>query len=59
MATRMPAVFFGHGNPMNALASNAWTQEWAAFGHQIARPSAVLCVSAHWFLSGTLVTTME
>ena len=59
MATRMPAIFFGHGNPMNALATNAWTQGWAAFGRSIARPRAVLCVSAHWYLSGTLVTSME
>ena len=59
MATRMPAVFFGHGNPMNALTSNAWTQGWSVFGRNIARPRAVLCVSAHWYLSGTLVTSME
>jgi 4,5-DOPA dioxygenase extradiol len=59
MATRMPAVFFGHGNPMNALTSNAWTQGWTVFGQNIARPRAVLCVSAHWYLSGTLVTSME
>ena len=59
MATRMPAMFFGHGNPMNALTSNAWTQGWAAFGQNIPRPRAVLCVSAHWYLSATLVTAME
>jgi len=59
MATRMPAIFFGHGNPMNALATNAWTQGWAAFGRSIARPRAVLCISAHWYLSGSLVTAME
>ena len=59
MATRMPAMFFGHGNPMNALASNAWTQGWAAFGQNIPRPRAVLCVSAHWYLSATLVTAMR
>jgi 4,5-DOPA dioxygenase extradiol len=28
----MPAVFFGHGNPMNALRSNAWTAAWASLG---------------------------
>jgi len=58
METRMPAMFFGHGNPMNALTSNAWTQGWAAFGQDIPRPRAVLCVSAHWYLPGTLVTAM-
>jgi 4,5-DOPA dioxygenase extradiol len=59
MATRMPAMFFGHGNPMNALTSNAWTQGWSDFGQNIPRPRAVLCVSAHWCLSSTLVTGME
>jgi 4,5-DOPA dioxygenase extradiol len=58
MPTRMPAMFFGHGNPMNALSSNAWTRGWSAFGQDIPRPRAVLCVSAHWYLSGTRVTAM-
>lgn len=56
MAERMPAIFFGHGNPLNALASNAWTDGWAALGKNIPRPRAVLCVSAHWYLPATLVT---
>ncbi|HVG30820.1 MAG TPA: 4,5-DOPA dioxygenase extradiol [Pyrinomonadaceae bacterium] len=56
MMTRMPAVFFGHGNPMNALARNAWTQGWASVGASLPRPKAVLCVSAHWYLPATLVT---
>ena len=56
MADRMPAIFFGHGNPLNALARNAWTDGWAAIGREIPRPRAVLCVSAHWYLPATLVT---
>jgi 4,5-DOPA dioxygenase extradiol len=56
MADRMPAIFFGHGNPQNALAHNAWTGGWAAIGKEIPRPRAVLCVSAHWYLPATLVT---
>ena len=58
MAKRMPAIFFGHGNPMNALAHNAWTEGWAAIGKDIPRPQAVLVVSAHWYLPATLVTAM-
>jgi 4,5-DOPA dioxygenase extradiol len=54
----MPAIFFGHGNPMNALQQNDWTQAWAAIGQSIPRPRAVLCVSAHWYLPATLVTAM-
>ena len=54
----MPAIFFGHGNPMNALQSNDWTEAWAEIGKSIPRPRAVLCVSAHWYLPATLVTAM-
>jgi 4,5-DOPA dioxygenase extradiol len=52
----MPAIFFGHGNPLNALARNAWTEGWSAIGHSIPRPRAIVSVSAHWYLPGTLVT---
>jgi len=58
MATTMPAIFFGHGNPMNALAKNDWTEAWAAIGRTIPTPRGILCVSAHWYLPATLVTTM-
>ncbi len=56
MSDRMPAIFFGHGNPLNALARNEWTEAWAAVGESIPRPRAVVCVSAHWYLPATLVT---
>jgi 4,5-DOPA dioxygenase extradiol len=55
----MPTVFFGHGNPMNALVRNAWTDGWAAIGHELPQPRAVLCVSAHWYVPGTHVTAMR
>jgi 4,5-DOPA dioxygenase extradiol len=54
----MPVIFFGHGNPMNALADNAYTRKWTALGRALPRPRAVLCVSAHWYLPGTAVTAM-
>jgi 4,5-DOPA dioxygenase extradiol len=54
----MPAIFFGHGNPMNALADNAWTNGWAKIGREMPRPRAVLCISAHWYLPATLLTAM-
>lgn len=57
--TRMPAIFFGHGNPMNALLHNGWTAAWEQIGRGIPRPEAILCVSAHWYLPGTMVTAME
>lgn len=52
----MPAFFFGHGNPMNALLKNAYTDGWAHIGNSIPRPKAVLSVSAHWYLPATSVT---
>ena len=58
MTKPMPAIFFGHGNPMNALMDNDYTKGWAAIGKATPRPKAVLCVSAHWYLSGTAVTAM-
>jgi 4,5-DOPA dioxygenase extradiol len=58
MAKPMPAIFFGHGNPMNALERNEWTAGWAAIGNEIPRPRAVLSVSAHWYLPATLLTAM-
>jgi 4,5-DOPA dioxygenase extradiol len=54
----MPAIFFGHGNPLNALLQNAYTDGWATLGKALPRPTAVLCVSAHWYLPGTAVTAM-
>lgn len=53
---RMPVVFFGHGNPLNALANNTYTEGWAAIGQSIPRPKAVLAVSAHWYTSLRAVT---
>ena len=58
-ATRpMPAVFFGHGSPMNALERNRYTAAWRAFGAGLPRPRAILVVSAHWFVNATAVTAM-
>jgi 4,5-DOPA dioxygenase extradiol len=50
---RMPAVFFGHGSPMNALETNRYTQAWRAFGQSIPKPKAVLAISAHWYINAT------
>ena len=58
MTRSMPAIFFGHGNPMNALQRNDWTGGWANIGKTIERPRGVLCISAHWYLPATLVTAM-
>ena len=54
----MPAIFFGHGNPMNAIGQNGYTDAWAEIGRSIPRPKAILCVSAHWYIPAVAVTAM-
>jgi 4,5-DOPA dioxygenase extradiol len=54
----MPAAFIGHGNPMNALERNRYTEAWRAFGAAVPRPRAILVVSAHWYTNATAVTAM-
>lgn len=56
--SRMPAVFFGHGNPMYALEDNRYTKTWEQLGATLPRPKAILAISAHWTTRGTAVTAM-
>jgi 4,5-DOPA dioxygenase extradiol len=49
---RMPALFVGHGNPMNAIEDNAYSRAWGQIGASLPRPQAILCVSAHWMTRG-------
>jgi hypothetical protein len=50
------AIFFGHGNRMNAVTENVYTDAWRRIGKQLPRPKAILSISAHWFVPGTGVT---
>ncbi len=54
----IPAVFFGHGSPMNALENNEYTEMWSNFGARIETPRAILAISAHWYVAETAVTAM-
>jgi len=54
----MPAVFIGHGSPMNTLEENRYTAAWRAFGESVERPRTVLVMSAHWYTNATAVTAM-
>lgn len=56
---RMPAIFVGHGSPMNAIEKNEFSSRWQQVGKSLPRPRAILCISAHWETWGTLVTAME
>lgn len=54
----IPALFIGHGNPMNTLERNRFTQAWREIGVAGPKPRAILMVSAHWFFGATAVTAM-
>lgn len=54
----MPALFIGHGSPMNTLEDNDFTAAWRAMGARLPKPRALLVVSAHWFFGATAVTAM-
>jgi 4,5-DOPA dioxygenase extradiol len=56
---KMPVLFMGHGSPMNGIEDNEFSQRWKLMGDEITQPAAVLCISAHWFTRGTLVTAMD
>jgi hypothetical protein len=56
MANVLPAIFFGHGNPMNAVSNNGYTEAWQRMGQETPRPKAILSISAHWFVPHTGVT---
>jgi len=52
----MPALFVGHGSPMNAIEDNTWTRAMLAWGKRLPKPKAILCISAHWLTEGTFIT---
>ena len=56
LSERMPLVFLGHGNPMNAIEDTVYSRSWSRLGEVLPRPQAILVVSAHWMTQGaTLV----
>ncbi len=56
IAFPMPVLFLGHGSPMNALDSNAWSDTWRDLGKRLPPPRAILCISAHWETRGVYVS---
>jgi 4,5-DOPA dioxygenase extradiol len=56
VALIQPSIFFGHGNPMNALADNDYTRAWRTIGQSLPTPKAILSISAHWYVPETGVT---
>lgn len=57
--TTMPMLFLGHGSPMNAIEENEFVKGFRDMSKSLPQVKAVLCISAHWYTKGTLVTGME
>ncbi len=51
----MPALFVGHGSPMNAIEQNEFSKTWKEEAVKLPHPKAILCISAHWYTRGTYV----
>jgi 4,5-DOPA dioxygenase extradiol len=56
---RMPAIFVGHGSPMNGIEDNVFVRGWEKLGKDLPRPRAILSISAHWLTRGTEVHVTE
>lgn len=53
----MPVLFIGHGSPMNAIEDNEFTRGWKNMAAGLPKPSAILCISAHWLTRGSYVSS--
>ena len=58
-SARMPALFLGHGNPMNAIDENLFVDSLKRVGKTLPRPKAVLVISAHWTTPYSAVSLHE
>ena len=59
VSEKMPVLFLGHGNPMNAIEENEFVEGFRNIAKTFSRPTSILCISAHWLTQGTKVTAME
>lgn len=53
----MPVLFLGHGSPMNAIEENIFVKGFRDAAALLPPPQAILCISAHWYTKGTLITS--
>lgn len=56
---KMPVLFIGHGSPMNGIENNTFSQTWQSLPKEFPKPSAIICISAHWLTRGTYITAMD
>ncbi|MDZ4664524.1 MAG: class III extradiol ring-cleavage dioxygenase, partial [Bacteroidota bacterium] len=55
---KMPVLFLGHGSPMNAIEENEYVSGFRTIAKTLPKVKAIVCVSAHWYTKGTMVTAM-
>jgi len=55
----LPAIFIGHGSPMNVINQNAYTEFLKQYGKELGRPTAIVVISAHWMTRGTYITASK
>ncbi|MBA3899030.1 MAG: 4,5-DOPA dioxygenase extradiol [Bacteroidetes bacterium] len=56
---KMPILFLGHGNPMNAITENEFSKGFRNTAANLPKPKAIICISAHWETKGTFITAMD
>lgn len=49
---KAPALFVGHGSPMNAIEENVYSRVWEDIAKTFPKPKAILSISAHWYTKG-------
>ena len=58
MTHKAPALFIGHGSPMNAIEQMPATHGWRAIAARFAKPRAIVVASAHWMTEGVRITAI-
>ncbi|MBK7312085.1 MAG: 4,5-DOPA dioxygenase extradiol [Sphingobacteriaceae bacterium] len=58
LTEKMPVLFLGHGSPMNAIEENEYVSGFRTIAKTLPKVKAIVCVSAHWYTKGTMVTAM-
>ena len=56
---KMPALFIGHGSPMNAIEDNQYTKNWKKIASEFPKPKAILSISAHWYTNGSFINDLD
>lgn len=56
---KMPALFIGHGSPMNIILDNVFTKSLKEVSKTFEKPKAIIVISAHWYENETKVSISQ